>query len=621
MQSKWEDSSLPILLIFDNCEDESLLDQWRPRTGNCRILITSRRSEWSLELDVEVLPINGLSRDESVALLCRFRQDLLPTDSALDRISDTLGDHPLALHVAGNYLREYRNDVMPDEYLKSLVSVNIVNHPAFQRTGVSRATGHELNIPRTFEVSMRRLQKKNEVDRFAHDLLRIACCFAPEEPIPRGLLFQALTLSQTKNAKWVHRLWPSTMRGRQYVKEDALKRLANLGMVMERKDGQVVIHRLVAAYVNERKDSCIAVEATLFSIIDELNLDNDRRDVVKWQSHLNYIVRRALESPINPRVRMYSALTAERLSELGEYLIASGNYEDAAECLEFAMLIYRQMLGSSHKKTLLAIKNYVVLLISMNRDEDALQRASESLVGSDAEVADLLSQYGYVLYKQSNFLLAQRYLRAALKMRKGLSIGNLNYIVSDLRHLCLVLMKLGDLESVREYLQQYQFFQNDIDPKPISEIIRMLNELGDIALERLEIISARAFYTEAMAKEVEITGDSLESLENTITLEMASKLSSLGAVHISNTNITAALRFYDHSLRLRREVLDRWHPLVARSLNNLGNIFYSKRDLITTQLYYEQSLSIFERCYGSDHFESLIVRQNLAQLLAEMALG
>ena len=36
-------NGLPRLLIFDNCEDESLLEQWRPTTGAARVLLTSRR--------------------------------------------------------------------------------------------------------------------------------------------------------------------------------------------------------------------------------------------------------------------------------------------------------------------------------------------------------------------------------------------------------------------------------------------------------------------------------------------------------------------------------------------------------------------------------------------------
>ena len=40
--AEWQ-GPLPRLLVFDNCEDEALLERWRPRTGGCRVLVTSRR--------------------------------------------------------------------------------------------------------------------------------------------------------------------------------------------------------------------------------------------------------------------------------------------------------------------------------------------------------------------------------------------------------------------------------------------------------------------------------------------------------------------------------------------------------------------------------------------------
>ncbi len=41
----WQ-SPLPRLLIFDNCEDEGLLMRWRPPSGGCCVLVTSRRDRW-----------------------------------------------------------------------------------------------------------------------------------------------------------------------------------------------------------------------------------------------------------------------------------------------------------------------------------------------------------------------------------------------------------------------------------------------------------------------------------------------------------------------------------------------------------------------------------------------
>ena len=42
VQASWH-KSMPRLLIFDNCEDENTLQQWRPLSGGCWLTVTSRR--------------------------------------------------------------------------------------------------------------------------------------------------------------------------------------------------------------------------------------------------------------------------------------------------------------------------------------------------------------------------------------------------------------------------------------------------------------------------------------------------------------------------------------------------------------------------------------------------
>lgn len=42
IRAAWQ-APTPRLLIFDNCEEESLLEEWRPKSGGARLLVTSRR--------------------------------------------------------------------------------------------------------------------------------------------------------------------------------------------------------------------------------------------------------------------------------------------------------------------------------------------------------------------------------------------------------------------------------------------------------------------------------------------------------------------------------------------------------------------------------------------------
>src|SRR5262249_40543070 len=130
VQAAWQ-SPLPRLLLFDNCEDEALLAQWRPTFGGCWVLVTSRRSQWEATLGVRVLPLGVLRREESLALLHQHRPELKADDVDLEAIAAELGDLPLALHLAGHFLARYRS-MRPAAYLAQLRQPDLLAHRSLQ---------------------------------------------------------------------------------------------------------------------------------------------------------------------------------------------------------------------------------------------------------------------------------------------------------------------------------------------------------------------------------------------------------------------------------------------------------------------------------------------------------
>lgn len=155
--SIWQ-NPLPRLLIFDNCEDEDTLNQWCPKTGASRVLITTRRQVWPLELEVTPLRVDVLERQESINLLNTYRPDIASNE--LDPIAHELGDLPLALSLAGGFLRTYKQAKLgvPKLYLEQLQKVQILKHPSLQGKGSTISpTSHDLNVERTFALSYKEL--------------------------------------------------------------------------------------------------------------------------------------------------------------------------------------------------------------------------------------------------------------------------------------------------------------------------------------------------------------------------------------------------------------------------------------------------------------------------------
>ncbi|NIO76338.1 MAG: tetratricopeptide repeat protein, partial [Armatimonadetes bacterium] len=273
-------SPLPRLLVFDNCEEEAPLARWRPPTGGSRVLVTSRRGSWDAALGVNALPLGVLSRAESIALLRKFRPELAEDDAKA--IAKELGRLPLALHLAGSYLRKYRRAVAPQDYLARLRDKRLLHHPSLQGRGATLSpTDHELHAARTFALSYDRLDPDDPTDALALALLARAAYFAPGEPIPRDLLRATVAHDsqlETENSK--------------LETEDGLIRLVELGLLEEEADGALRLHRLLAAFVRgvaADDEAQAAVEEALFDEAAQLNRAGYPAPLLAWQSHLRAV--------------------------------------------------------------------------------------------------------------------------------------------------------------------------------------------------------------------------------------------------------------------------------------------------------------------------------------------
>jgi len=279
--SAWQ-SPLPRLLIFDNCEDEALLARWRPPAGGCRVLVTSRRGTWNLALGVQAWSLGVLRRDESVALLRKFRPNL--ATAVAEAIAQELGDLPLALHLAGSFLRRYQHAVSPERYLTQLCDQALLNHPSLQGRGEEYSpTDHELHVGRTFALSYDRLDPADPTDQVALALLSGAVCFAGGQPIPRGLLLATLDLPEDE--------LEAALRV-----EDGLGRLVALGLLEEEDTGALVLHRLLVAFVQQVlpvAEAQVAVEETLLAEANRLNNAGYPAPLLVWQPHLRAVTELA----------------------------------------------------------------------------------------------------------------------------------------------------------------------------------------------------------------------------------------------------------------------------------------------------------------------------------------
>jgi tetratricopeptide (TPR) repeat protein len=390
--SAWA-SDLPRLLIFDNCEDEVLLDDWMPKGGGCRLLITARRSSWSPARGITTVPLGRLTRSESLALLHRHRPDLPPDDPGLDGIAEELGDLPLALELAGSYLTRYRHEPIgtPAAYLDELRRPDVLAHASLtvedpQAPGQSRTlTGHERDVARTFAVSLRRLQPDNPVDALALQILACAAWLAPGLPIPRPLLKLGIGMAP-EDADEARRFAPP------------LERLLDLALLERASEagGAVILHRLVAAFARARLEQAgsarQALEEAMDDEADRLLPSNDPTPFRDWAGHLLAVAQAAGKDRTDTAIPLLNAA--------GYYSMMVADFEASEAMLREATEQAQALLGPNHPDVARTLVNLGIV-------QRSLGQISEARVSYMRAVAILTSRLGE---QHPDTMLARRLL-------------------------------------------------------------------------------------------------------------------------------------------------------------------------------------------------------------------
>jgi tetratricopeptide (TPR) repeat protein len=592
----WQDA-LPRLLIFDSCEDPELLSAWRPPSGACRILVTSRRSTWARTLGVQLLALDVLARQESVQLLDGFlkagassnvkRQTSnvhvdRPADAGhakienqksytLDAISAELGDLPLALHLAGSYLETYRFDISPEVYLEQLRRPSLLDHPSLQGGGHS-PTGHVHNVGRTFALSYDRLQQDDPLDNLALRLLACAACFAPGLPIPRSLLLLSAGIDVASDER--------------LLAADALHRLGALGLLESVESVETVghatsvtttslgvtagalrLHRLLVHFVrsiNRDAGSQTAVETVVLDEANRLNNAGVPAPLLTWQAHLRHVTDRAL-----PR---RDAIAAGLANTLGYHLQLIGDLAAARYNYEQAVAIYRVGLGEAHPDT-----------------------------------ATSLNNLGMLLHAQGDLLAARPYLELALAVRRRVWGEIHPETAQSLNNLGLLLQEQGDLAGARPYYEQALAIRRQIWGEEHPDTANSLNNLGSLLQDLSDLAGARPCYEQALTIRRRVLGETHPAT--------AASLSNLGSLLRAEGDYAAARPYYEQALAIRRAVLGESHTDTARSLNNLGSLLRAQGDLEGARPYYEQALAIRREAFGEEHPATATSLNNLGALL------
>jgi len=606
----WQ-SPLPRLLVFDNCEDEALLAQWRPPTGGCRVLVTSRRATWDAALGVQALPLGVLPRAESIALLRKFVTDL--SDADADAIADELGDLPLALHLAGSFLARYWGRVTPADYLARLRQPDLLTHRSLVGRHLDHSpTAHDLHVGRTFALSYDRLDPDDPIDALARSLLARAAHFAPGEPIPRDLLLSTVTTTADEADE-----------DALLDADDALHRLLELGLLeqeaptapvaapqspLPNRQPPVRLHRLLAAFVLESAQDAAAqaaVEQTMRSIAAEMNDKGIPAPLLALQPHLRHITDVAQQRTDEPAARLCNTL--------GYHLDMIGDYAAARPYYERALAISEQVLGPTHPDTASSLNNLGYLLKAQGElaaarpyYERALAISEQVLGPTHPDTASSLNNLGALLDSQGELAAARPYYERALAIREQVLGPTHPDTARSLNNLGALLQAMGELAAARPYYERALDIREQVLGPTHPDTAQSLNNLGALLQAQGDLAAARPYYERALDIREQVLGPTHP--------DTAQSLNNLGALLKAQGELAAARPYYERALAVYEQVLGPTHPDTATSLNNLGMLLRAQGELAAARPYYERALAIREQVLGPTHPDTATSLNNLAVL-------
>lgn len=564
VMSEWQ-SALPRLLVFDNCENGSSLLACRPTTGGCRVLVTSRGSLGDPALGVISLALEVLSRPQSVELLRKHFRDMIVAETVLDAIAEELGDLPLALDLAGRFLARYRYAVTPSEYVEELRSPELLNHPSLRQVEGISPTGHEMDVGRTFVVSYERLNSSDLTDQLAIKLLARAAHFAPGEVIDRSLLFATVALSEDA---------PLPQQ-----REDALRRLAELGLLTESENGSLRMHRLVAAFACREIDDEEAQSAVEHAVGNEALGISHRGQPVKQTTllpHLRYVNNAARER------EDYPAGLARYALGISLYELAS--YDEGRPHMERATKIASTLWGPKHPRTLRVCSDLGAVMKRQGDFDGALriytevlkdQKQNRELGPRHQDVASTLLNVGSLLRERGLYHEMMAHYREALDIREE------------------VLKKTGLENPKRRQL--------------LSDVAESLHNIGAGLMDLGRHREASPHFERALRIYE-------EDLNDVHQFRYAGTAMKLGSALRAQKDYQGAWTRLEQALTIHREVLREGHDETAKNLINLGTLLKEQADcdkslssaeraeaLGATRGYLEEALTLSENLYRKDH--------------------
>lgn len=533
------------LLVFDGAADPAVVSGYLPQQHSGHVIVTSRNPNW--RGTGSKFPVPPMPRNESIFFL-RRRSGRTDTLLAAGHLAKALGDLPLALDQAATLIEQA--GISFAEYLRRFEA-----HWA-ELLGLGRSGDRHDSLAMSLELSFRELEAAAPAPT---ELMNLLSFFAPEGFSKRWILAGSGTLPDPLASSLSE---PSALE----ATVGCLLRFA----VVESRDGQLFMHRLVSALARGR----LAREQQTEWVHRALRLMEslfrfDAEDPHTWAESAAMLPHAMASIEYAQQTDVTVAAACSLLTQIGQCLLRMGRYEEARGAFDRALQVGYRLYGEANPRLSALANNLGRVLLKLADFSGARQQfewavsLDERAYGPDhPHVAEVLNNYGLCLAKLGEDELAGKQFERALSIyatRLGSTHANVASITNNLGYLR---MKTGNLTGAWELLQRsLGMTQASFGPNH-PDVANILLNLGDVLRLQGTHAAARAQYLRALAIDEIAYGGSHP--------DVARDLAHLGQVLMDLQELSGAREHFERALAIDEAAYGPNNSLIADRLVDLG---------------------------------------------------
>ncbi|RCJ21639.1 hypothetical protein A6V25_25040, partial [Nostoc sp. ATCC 53789] len=622
--SRYPNSELPILIVFDDVTDLDNLRQVVPKDNRFQVLITTRLRHldpnFIQEISLDVLSPQkepGKALELLKRLLGEKDKRVENQPQAATNICECLEYLPLGIELVGAYL------VRDPDISLDMMFGRLQERKLAEEALQDRKTIHptQLGVKAAFALTW------EELDPLAQQLGRFLSLFSPALILWDLVIWVATVGGEGENQEERQLTWSEDELNQ--AKKQLYGR--NLLQLVEEREGCYKIHALVRWFLQEELANSGETKSVLETIFATAmitlaqSLPNSPtskqiesiRDIVP---HLEDLSKRIIAEIKEAKEVQIISLASVPNDELiwifvgiGRFYNGQGLYQLAEPWSRECVNVFQSLFAGDHLDVATSLNNLAGLYNSQGRYSEAKPLYIEALAmrkrlfaGDHSDVATSLNNLAGLYNSQGRYSEAEPLYVEALAMRKRLFACDHPDMATILNNLAFLYYSQGRYSDTEPLYVEALAMRKRLFAGDHPDVAASLNNLALLYYSQGRYSKAEPLYVEVLAMRKRLfAGDHPD---------VAASLNNLAGLYNSQGCYSEAEPLYVEALAMRKRLFAGDHPDMATTLNNLAFLYYSQGRYSEAEPLYVEALAMRKRLFAGDHPDMAASLNNLALL-------